>query len=489
MAIGGRWNMRISEAFGLKKSQYELDFVDIDVDKDLPLFLDSYFIKSLKTPLGANATNDITSFTNLFMHLLKSGFDKEAAELFSFLGEPNETCLGLSHNNPRGRGIGPADTEKIFNSIKESRAFRSGVLEDLEDLRVFVPGIDRDKISDMVTNIIRGQLIMYTQSQCRLWGIKLASTVPSGYIWNRSELVWQEEYTEMLVISGKKILLVPKHIVSFSKEYTPQKYLQHFVLNFLQKKHLMDNSKLVQVFKRKDGTERRFVTKKSIKDLEIPDKNFLVKFTVKHPQVFRDFKKITKKDLHRLLNEELTSDAIIEVIKYLKGRLGEIPPGTQSATDYHRTVTGILELLFYPNLTFPSIEEEIHEGRKRIDIVFENNSEQGLFFQLPTIHQVSSSLIMVECKNYSRDVANPELDQISGRFSVNRGKFGLILCRSIDDMTLFMERCKDTFKDGRGVIIPLVDQDLITALSEFIEKGQNALEEVIKGRFREIIRE
>ena len=61
-------------------------------------------------------------------------------------------------------------------------------------------------------------------------------------------------------------LLVPKAIVSYSKKYTPEYYLQHFVLNFLQNEHLRLNSSLVQTKRLKDGTEKKFVTKKSIRE-------------------------------------------------------------------------------------------------------------------------------------------------------------------------------------------------------------------------------
>ena len=436
--------MKLSKKFGLQATQYELDFVDIDPSGDVPLFIDPYFLSIRNDPWSMDASRTIRNFFQHLITLLRNKNITKAREAFLHLNEPNETCLGFSHGHPRGNGVGPMDAIKIFDSLLQSRAVQTGVVEDIEDCRVFIPGIDKDKISDMATNIIRRHLIQYTQAQAQLWGIPLQANVPSGFVWNRKQREWVNDYTDMLIVDGKKILLVPKAVVSFAKKYTAQQYHQHFVLNFLQNEHLRLNSVLVQRRLKKDGSEKVWVTKASVRDYEAPlDKEFLAKFTEDHPEVFQNFREETAHQITSITNKELSAPELPEVIDYLINRLKAIPPGNATASDYHRTVAGILELIFYPNLSSPQVEREIDEGRKRIDITFDNGATSGFFHRLHTTYRTPSQFIMVECKNYARDVANPELDQLAGRFTPNRGKFGMILCRTIDNMDLFLARCAD----------------------------------------------
>jgi len=292
----------------------------------------------------------------------------------------------------------------------------------------------------------------------------------------------------MLIVDNRKIILVPKRIVSFSKEYTTQQYFQHFVLNFLQNEHLRINSHLVK--RRRNKYRTKYVTKKDIKNNieinELIDKNWLAKFTHDHPEVFEDFKKNTVKKLVKVKNSDIEINNLEDLCKYLIKRLDSISPGTENATIYHRTIMGILELLFYPFLCAPTAEEKIHDGRKRIDITFDNCAESGFFFRLNNTYGLPSQFIMVECKNYSRDISNPELDQLSGRFSPNRGKIGLVVCRTIDDFGLFLKRCSDTYKDERGLIIPLVDDDLKQMLVEYSQIGEKTWDELFQERYHSI---
>ncbi|HBU69693.1 MAG TPA: hypothetical protein DEE98_04855 [Elusimicrobia bacterium] len=479
--------MKISKIFRLNKTQLELDFIDIDLGKDIPLFIDPYYLGKRVDLWSINANRTVRDFFQTFIDQVRAGNHVQAKELFLYLHEPNETRLGLSRKEPMGKGIGTIDAEKIFKSLSQSKAVKTGLIQDIEDCRIFIEGIDRDKVSDMTTNIIKQHLIEYTQSQCKLWGIPLTSNIQSGDFWDKVTHSWDNILTDMLVVRGEKILLVPKSVVSFKTDYTPQQYYRHFVLNFLQNEHLRLHTHLVQKHEYKNGETREFVTKKSIMERDSPySKEFVISFTQKHPEIFRNFKKnpTIKLKPHKTL---YTSEPkLVEIIDHLVKELKNIPSGPENATKYHRAITGILELIFHPQLTSPQIEKEINDGRKRIDITFDNAATFGFFHYLPTTHGITSIFILVECKNYSRDINNPELDQMAGRFSPNRGKFGFVVCRKIDNLKLFIQGCNDTYKENRGVIIPLVDDDLINILENIKNGVAGFAENLIKDRFREI---
>ena len=480
--------MRISKKFKLNKTQYELDFVDIDPNKDLPVFLDPYFLSIQNDQWSYDATRTIRSFFEQFVRLVRADQLEDARALFSHLGEPNETCLGVSKGEPDGRGIGEGNADDMFESLLQSRAIQTGVVEHLEDARIFVDGIGRDKTSDMTTNIIRGHLLEYTRDQCRLWGIPLQTGVPSGDYWSSRDRRWQSEFAERLIVGEKPILLVPKAIVAADDRYTPDQYHQHHVLEFLQSEHLSMNSALVQRVRRRDGSERVFVTKKSLKEKEAPlSKQFLLEFTKDHPEIFQQFREQAASRMKRVINESLTLDSLAAVTEHLVERLKGIPAGAEHATEYHRVIAGILELIFYPDLFAPQLEREIHEGRKRIDLTLDNGANDGFFFHLHNVHKIPCAYIMVECKNYSRDVANPELDQMAGRFNPNRGKFGIVVSRTVDDMPTLIARCRDTHRDDRGTIIPLADSDLITILEALGARATRPEQELLQDRLRDIV--
>ena len=161
--------------------------------------------------------------------------------------------------------------------------------------------------------------------------------------------------------------------------------------------------------------------------------------------------------------------------------------GKKDADKYHQLVLGSLTALFYPSLIQPRKEWEIHGGRKRIDIVFTNAADTGFFAHRRDDHSTFANTVIVECKNYSTDIANAEIDQLLGRFDNNRGKFGIITCRSIDKKKLLDERCRNAASRSQGYVIVLTDDDIVAMLEKKANLEDMKIEEVLHRKYQDLL--
>jgi hypothetical protein len=471
-----------SDRFQLNRVQAELDFVDVELNQDQPLFLDPYALQVRGDPWSADCSQTVSMFFQTLVDAIRANNDGFALHLLSALHEPRETRLGLSQGHFSGNAIGTDLASEVLSALKQSRAVKTGFLRDLADAELFIPNISHDRISDLTTSLIRRQLIEYTQQQCKFHGVPLIGTVASGPLWDSARGEWIEEFVQLPVADGQKILLVPKLTVRWKTLLTAPEYYNHFVLNFIQARELLNPSLgLVQLLK--NGKKR--VTKKSLKDIFPGTKEFLLEFSEKNPSVLEEYKRVraesgvsTGSDIGKDFDEVAFARALIHQLK-------TIPAGSDSASMYHHFMKGCLEFLFFPALSHPQIESEIHEGRKRIDITFLNSDREGFFHRFPSITRRSAIQIIVECKNYSSDLGNPEVDQIAGRFAHHRGWLGLLVCRNNQDGERLIARCRDTAREDRGYILPLDDGDLIGMLS-LIEAGRR---DQVTGRLDLLLRE
>lgn len=475
--------MRLSQAFDLDKEQAELDFVDIELEGDLPLFVDPFALSIRKDGWSYHCTQHIVSFFQTAIDAIRADNSQRARQVLANLSEPNETRLGLSQGEPSGRGVSGKQAFDLYEALADSEAARTGVLSEIAECDLFIPGIGPDKISDITTNVIRGPLIEYTQKQCELHGIPLRENVSAGKIWNMDIQGWTSVYASLPIWNGRRILLVPKASVRFRMCLDSQEYYNHFMLNFLQAEHLEAGTSLVRVLQ----NGKRIVTKKSLKEVYPYSKQALYEFTKLHPDVLDRYKEIEsqeREESDRKLDEDFDEAALCDG---LSTALKTIPPGINTATEFHNLMIGVLEFIFFPHLIYPIKEKEIHGGRKRIDITYTNAAREGFFFRLHTARQVASNMVMVECKNYGNDVANPELDQLAGRFSINRGKLGILVSRSFTNRDLFISRCRDNANDGRGFIIPLVDDDILAMLEDIRQHRRQAIDARLEAIFNQLV--
>jgi hypothetical protein len=481
--------MRVSQYFKLGLTQATLDFVDVDVKKDTPLFISPRALTMLPSEFGDECVHLIQSYLHKVIALIRAHQDSEAESLLAVLREPNETHLGLSKGaKSQGRALGDGSAHEVWSALSESEAARSGLLEDLEDTVLMIDGISIDIISDITTNIIREPLIRYTQQMSEYYGIPLQEGVDSGPLWSSKDDRWYAKFVSLPIASGEKLLLVPKAIVRNHLIYNSGEYFRHFVITHLQKVEMDANSALVEIIKKGTKAERKRVTKKSIIGKYGKGKATVARVTKKYPEILHRYKETKKDEKHLPLT--LDDIAIIEGTASpdwdkLLSNILDCKPGTDHAGKYEKATEGLLTALMYPNLTNPIVQHEIHDGRKRIDITYTNMAVNG-FFSWAAAHYPAAH-VFVECKNYTRDLGNPELDQIAGRFSPSRGRIGLIVCRGFDDKDLFIERSRDTAKDDRGFIIPLDDGDLSSLVTDRKENALYSDFPILRDRFRKLL--
>jgi hypothetical protein len=92
--------------------------------------------------------------------------------------------------------------------------------------------------------------------------------------------------------------------------------------------------------------------------------------------------------------------------------------------------------------------------------------------------------VTVECENFTGDPANPELDQLIGRFNNLNGKLGVMAVRKLKDRPLFIARCNDAAKTGQGFIVPLDDDDLKRLVDAKARGDEAGFDRVLHERFQ-----
>ncbi len=87
--------MRVSRHYTLGRTQATMDFVDVDIVNDTPVFLSPKALTMLPSEFGDECVHLIQSFFQTVLDHIRAGRNKEAEALLRELHEPNETRLGL----------------------------------------------------------------------------------------------------------------------------------------------------------------------------------------------------------------------------------------------------------------------------------------------------------------------------------------------------------------------------------------------------------
>lgn len=459
--------MRVSEFYKLGRKQSSLPFLDVDIIDDAKLFINANAIKQLNSEFGDSCKVLIRDFFGEFTQAIKNGNHSRAKGLLSQLREPNETHLGLSYGESKGRGLGPKKAIELWRSFKGSKAVASGLLTDLEDSVLLIEGISHDILSDIITNIIRFPLIKYTQEVCETFGIPLSDDIDSGPIWNPTEKCWENQFVKLPAPNDQKLILVPKSIVRIVGDYNVNEYYRHYILERLRTEELQANSELVHIIKsgKNEGDSKVYIKGLQEKYGTEP-KRVAIEQTLVYPELFEKYKNDKAAPTPALSHKQIADALNVAMPDWdsLLANLAKLEPGKKNAYEYENAISDLLITMFHPALVDPEIQTPINNGMKRVDLTFTNYAKTGFFDWLG--RNYSAPFIQIECKNFGDEIGNPEIDQMIGRFSDNRGRFGIVVCRKVEDREKMLKRCKAALHDQKCHILVIDDEDLRLLVDE-----------------------
>lgn len=456
--------MRVSEYFALGVGQGGLDFVNIDVEGDVPVYVDPHALRMQSGDWAERCAGLIGSFFEELLKAIGTGDADRVHSLIAPLSEPNETHLGISVGRAKGTSLGSAKkAAELVSHLSKSRAIASGMVADLEETALFVDGIGTDILSDIATCLIRRPLVEYTQGQADFHAIEMEEQY-LGYEWSEGERDWLDGGAVRLPRGPDgPLLFVPRAIVRARLTLDKDKYFTGYIRPIYEDEELAKgvSSQFVRLVYK--GTKRAHlvVNKTELGEALGSTKNRIVDHTAKHPTALDKYRDDNKKPTKPLTNEQLEEiggEPATDAVDLL-AEIQAISAGKGGAYSYHHAVAKLLTCLFDTSLGNMKIEQELHGGDKRIDITYDNVAAEGFFRWLG--QHYPAAVIVVECKNYTKDPKNPELDQIAMRLNPTRGQFGLLLTRKIEKKNVFRRRCRDAAADGHGYVVALDDDDLV----------------------------
>jgi hypothetical protein len=167
--------------------------------------------------------------------------------------------------------------------------------------------------------------------------------------------------------------------------------------------------------------------------------------------------------------------------------LGKIPTGNagSNANDYETVIAILLSRIFNADLRNLKVQEEINEGRRRIDFVMTNASKDGFFWHLSERHNLKCPYILFECKNYKEDLKNNEFAQLADRLQNKIGQVGIIVCRSVQDETQVQKAQQDRYPDK--LILVLDDEDISHLINLYFDADGDGLLNYLDDKAKAVI--
>ncbi|WP_299364896.1 hypothetical protein [Winogradskyella sp.] len=220
---------KFSEQFEILKEQNQLEFVDILVDMDIPLFISPWLISASDCDMSYNIEVTLKKYFEKLLVLIKNKEKEQAIQLLMHLHEPKEIHMGYGYEKFDGKAIGREKAEHLYNIFSKSKAAQTTLLSDICYSQLLINGIGSDNVSDMIASICRGIFAEFTMKQCILNGVDEIYNVKID-VFDVVDEEWKVKEMKLPVHKGEHIILIPKKFISRDRYY-PSKFDEYIIKN------------------------------------------------------------------------------------------------------------------------------------------------------------------------------------------------------------------------------------------------------------------
>ncbi|WP_258115690.1 hypothetical protein [Levilactobacillus yiduensis] len=223
------------------------DFFDVSDDSYYDPRLDHDERKFLNTDLLGKCKQEgfgsqdadllVQGYIGAVVDCYSTGNKQAAHALLGIPCEMNETRIGYGKKPSSGRG----PSEEILDGVFES-LIKSGINMDIAKHRppvipLVTKNFDRDRLSDLLTNVISLQLVGFTHHICRKHGIPLIAQETIHYF-DLKSTEWEVTTVDLPADGkGRPIILIPRTLVVNKYNFSAGQFVRQVVLTSRQ--HLL----------------------------------------------------------------------------------------------------------------------------------------------------------------------------------------------------------------------------------------------------------
>ncbi len=277
-----------------KISNVEIDFLNLDLEKDTKIFLDPYSVAMLNNKHCKNVHKCIKTFMQELLYALQSKDFELAQKLCDHFHEPKGTGIGWTKKSYKGRGAGKLKASKLVEVLSSSQAVISGAIEDLEELILVVEGIGLDTISDITINLGMKHFIEFTQEKCKELNIPLEPSKEKIEYFCYLDKMWKAEHFDLPhAPTGEKkeisqIILLPIDTLISLPIYQTSYFFTNIATPYFVKEVLSAGVSFIRATK---SGKRKVNIKEMRKDERYKGgKARMGKFIVEHPSTLKDYR-------------------------------------------------------------------------------------------------------------------------------------------------------------------------------------------------------